>query len=231
MWIDFTLDNTSLSYRPEGENLALAVKISASFLQSLAEVGDRRSRIAAIERPDVREVDPDRDPLSDWPFGGDVHRGVRNLAMAAWPLEGRTRRPRPPVDLGWAGPVVSIFVTATFSSRANSLPPEIRVGRVVAGVGDASIEMMLPCGRSRRQLFWSGGAAVMGVNAIGGSPHGDFTDESGAQRTALRHPIGPSGIGVGVMPNMVGEVDDQLGPPLQVLQPVGVIVDRLGNSG
>jgi hypothetical protein len=127
--------------------------------------------------------------------------------------------------------VVSIFVTATFRSGTNSLPPEIRVGRVVASVGNASIEMLLPCGRSGRQLFWSGGAAVVGVNAIGGPPHCDFTNESGAQRTALRHPMGLSGVVVGVMPNMVGEVDDQLGPPSQVLPPVGVIVDRSGNSG
>jgi hypothetical protein len=42
---------------------------------------------------------------------------------------------------------------------------------------------------------------------------------------------GLSGVVVGVMPNMVGEVDDQLGPPSQVLPPVGVIVDRSGNSG
>ena len=61
--------------------------------------------------------------------------------------------------------MVSIFATATFRSGANSLPPEIQVGRVVAGVGDASIELVLPFGRSGRQLFWSGGAAVVGVGA------------------------------------------------------------------
>ena len=127
--------------------------------------------------------------------------------------------------------MVSIFVTATFKGGTKSLPSEIHVGRVVAGVGDASIEMLLPFGRSGRQLFWSGGAAVVGVDAIGGPPHGDFANESGAQRTVLRRPMGPSGVIVGVTPNMVGEVDDQLGPPGQVLPPVGVIVDRSGNSG
>ena len=127
--------------------------------------------------------------------------------------------------------MVSIFVTATFKGGTNSLPPEIQVGRVVASVGDVSIEMLLPFGRSGRKLFWSGGAAVVGVDAIRGPPHGDFTNESGAQRPALRHPMGPSGVVVGVMSNVVGEVGDQLGPPGQVLPPVGVIVDRLGNSG
>ena len=58
--------------------------------------------------------------------------------------------------------MVSIFVTATFKGGTKSLPSEIHVGRVVAGVGDAAVEMLLPFGRSGRQLFWSGGAAVMG---------------------------------------------------------------------
>jgi hypothetical protein len=80
-------------------------------------------------------------------------------------------------------------VTATFSGGTNSLPAEIQVGRVVVGLGDASIEMLLPFGRSGRQLFWSGGAAVVGVDAIGGPPHSDFTNESGAQGTDLRHPM------------------------------------------
>jgi hypothetical protein len=65
-------------------------------------------------------------------------------------------------------PAVSIFVTATFKGGTKSLPSEIHVGPVIAGVADASIEMLLPFGRSGRQLFWSGGAAVMGVDAIGG---------------------------------------------------------------
>lgn len=125
---------------------------------------------------------------------------------------------------------MSIFVTAIFKGGTNSLPPEIHVGRVAAGVGDASIKMLLPFCRSGRQLFRSGGAAVLGVDAIGGPPHGDFTNQSGAQRTALRHPMGLSAVVVGVMSNVVGEVGDQLGPPGQVVPPVGVIVDRLGNS-
>jgi len=38
--------------------------------------------------------------------------------------------------------MASIFVTATFKGGTKSLPSEIHVGRVVAGVGDASIEML-----------------------------------------------------------------------------------------
>jgi hypothetical protein len=110
-----------------------------------------------------------RPPTFAWPHG-DV------------PLEARARRPRPLVNLRWVLPAVSIFVAATFKGRTNSLPQEINVGRVVAGVGDAAIEMLLSFCRSGRQLFCSGGAAVMGIDAIGGPPHGDFTNESGAQR-------------------------------------------------
>ena len=133
--------------------------------------------------------------------------------MADVALDARARRPQPLVDLGWALPVVSIFVTATFKGGTNSLPPEIQVGRVVASVGDVSIEMLLPFGRSGRKLFLSGWAAVVGVDAIRGPPHGDFANESGAQRTALRRPMGLSAVVVGVMSNVVGEVGDQLRPP------------------
>jgi hypothetical protein len=158
-----------------------------------------------------------RPPTFAWPHG-DV------------PLEARARRPRPLVNLRWALPAVSIFVAATFKGGTNSLPQEIHVGRVVAGVGDASIEMLLPFGRSGRQLFCSGGAGIVGIDAIGGPPHGDFTNESGAQRTVLLAPMGLSAVVVGVMSNVVGEVADQLRPPAQILPPVRVIIDRLRNS-
>jgi hypothetical protein len=177
------------------------------------------SPVSLFPRPDVRKAVTAARP-----------RFVCNARMADVLLEAGARRPRLLVDLGWALPVVSIFVTATFKGGTKSLHPEIHVGRVVASVAEASIEMLLPFGRSGRQLFWSGGAAVMGVDAVGGPPDGDFTNESGAQRAALRHPIGLSAV-VGVMSNVVGEVGDELGPPGQVLPPVGVIVDRLGNSG
>jgi hypothetical protein len=51
---DFSLATPACLTGPKVKIFALAVKISASFPQSLAEVGDRKSRIAAIERPDVR---------------------------------------------------------------------------------------------------------------------------------------------------------------------------------
>jgi hypothetical protein len=67
---------------PDGENLALAVKISASFLRSPAEVTNRCDRAAG-----VREVDPGSMMLSDpIGLGGDLQRGVDSLVMAAWQM-------------------------------------------------------------------------------------------------------------------------------------------------
>ena len=107
-------------------------------------------------------------------------------AGAAWSADLSVRsskagRTRPLVVLGWPGPVVSIFVTTNVKGGTNSLGPEIGVGRVVASVGDPSLEMLLPFGRSDLQLFWSGRAAVVGIDAVGGPPHGDFTFEDRAR--------------------------------------------------
>jgi hypothetical protein len=60
-------------------------------------------------------------------------------------------------------PVVSILVTATFKGGTKSLPSEIHVGRVVAGVSDASVEVLLPFGRSGRQLQSEGAVGVLDV--------------------------------------------------------------------
>jgi hypothetical protein len=124
----------------------------------------------------------------------------------------------------------SIFVTANLESGTNFLCPEIRVGRVVASVGDSSLEMSLPFGRRDLQPLRSGRAAVVGIDAVGGPPHSDFTFEGGVQGTALCRPKGLSAVVTGVTSNVVGEVDDQLGSLEQVVPPVGVIVDRLGDA-
>jgi hypothetical protein len=189
----------------------------------------QKLRIAAIERPDVREVDPGSMMLSNR-LALAVTRSAGSIRlhgrMADVPLEARARRPRPLVDLGWALPVVSIFVTATFKGGTNSLPPEIQVGRVVAGVGDAAIEMLLPFGRSGRQLIGSGGAAVVGVDANGGPPYGDFADNGNVRTTARRSPrrwrAGP----VGVFSNLIGEVGDQRGALGEILAPNVMIMKR-----
>jgi hypothetical protein len=117
----------------------------------------------------------------------------QSSAGAAWSADLSVRsskagRIRPLVVRGWPGPVVSIFVTTNVESGTNFLGPEIGVGRVVASVGDPSLETSLPFGRRDLQLFWSGRAAVVGIDARGGPPHGDFTFEDRVQGTALRRP-------------------------------------------
>jgi hypothetical protein len=81
--------------------------------------------------------------------------------------------------------VLSSFVTANLESEINFLRPDIRVGRVVASVGDPSLEMPLPFGRRDLQLVRSGSAAVLRVDAVRGSPDGDFT-KKGCCRVAAR---------------------------------------------
>jgi hypothetical protein len=44
-------------------------------------------------------------------------------------------------------------------------------------VGDALLEALSPFYRGCLKLFWSGGSMVAGVDAVGGPPHGDFTDK------------------------------------------------------
>ena len=72
---------------------------------------------------------------------------------------------------------------------------------------------------------------VVGVDAVGGPPDGDVTDEGGAQRSARRCPCGLGGVVEGVVADVMGEVGDQLGSLGQVVTPVGVIADGLGDSG
>ena len=104
--------------------------------------------------------------------------------------------------------MASIFVTATFGCGTNAFPPDIEVGRVVASVGDASVETLLPFGRSGRQLYWSGCSWVAGVDAVGGPPHGDFTDDGRVQAAARRRPYRLSIVLAGVTANPIGEVGD-----------------------
>jgi hypothetical protein len=103
-------------------------------------------------------------------------------------LASKAGRTRPPIVGRWPGPVLSSFVTANLESETNFLRPDIRVGRVVASVGDPPLEMPLPFGRRDLQLVRSGSAAVLRVDAVRGSPGGDFTKKSGCRVAARRCP-------------------------------------------
>jgi hypothetical protein len=63
--------------------------------------------------------------------------------------------------------------------RANLAPSQIEARRVVAWVGDPSVEVLLPEGGGDLQLSWPGWSVVSGVDADRCPPHGDFTNESG----------------------------------------------------
>ena len=87
----------------------------------------------------------------------------------------------------------------------------IQTGRVGAGLGDALVEALSPFDRRSLKLCWSGGSMVVGVDAVGGPPHRDVTDEGGAQRSARRRPCRLGGVVEGVVADVMGEVGDQLG--------------------
>jgi hypothetical protein len=105
---------------------------------------------------------------------------------------------------------VSIFVTANLQSGSNFQRPEIGVGRVVASVGDPSIEMSLPFGRRYLQLVRSGSAAVLRVDAVGGSPDSDFTKEGGGRTAARRGPHRLFAAMAGAVSDLIREVDYEL---------------------
>jgi hypothetical protein len=57
--------------------------------------------------------------------------------------------------------------------------------KAVATYGDASVEVLLPKGGRGLPLCCSGWSAVLGVDADGGTPDGDFTKKGGG-RVAVR---------------------------------------------
>ena len=130
------------------------------------------------------------------------------------------------------GPVVLMVVLATLQGSGCSLPPRgIQTGRVGAGLGDALVEALSPFDRRGLKLCGSGGSMVVGVDAVGGPPHRDFTDEGGAQRSARRCPCGLGAVVEGVVSDVMGEVGDQLGSLGEVVTPVGVILMAWGIPG
>jgi hypothetical protein len=125
-------------------------------------------------------------------------------------LASKAGRTRPPVAGGWPGPVLSSFVTANLESGTNFLRPDIRGGLVVASVGDPSLEMSLPFGRRDLQLVGSGSAAVLRVDAVRGSPDGDFTKEGGYRVAARWRPYGLFAAMAGAVSDLIREAGHEL---------------------
>jgi hypothetical protein len=76
---------------------------------------------------------------------------------------------------------------------------------VVAAAGETSVEVVLPEGRSCGQLCCSGWSWVAGVDAVGGPPHGDFTDDGEVRAAARRRPDRLGFVLAGVTSDLVGE--------------------------
>jgi hypothetical protein len=95
---------------------------------------------------------------------------------------------------------------------------------------DVSVEALFPQGRERFELGSSGWSEVVGIDAVGGPPHGDFANECGA-RVAYRW--GPDWRAVtlaGVILDLVGEVGGKLGSLCQVGTPDGMGMERFWNA-
>ena len=97
--------------------------------------------------------------------------------------------------------------------------------------GDTAIEVVLPERGSCLQLCCSGWSSVAGVDAVGGPPHGDFTDDGEVGAAARRRPHRLGFVFAGVISDPIGDVGHDLGSLRQVLTPNGMIMERLRNPG
>jgi hypothetical protein len=101
-----------------------------------------------------------------------------------------------------------------------------RIGWLGGGTRDIPVEALLPERRERFELASSGWSRVLGIDAVGGPPHCDFTNEGGARVASLRCPDRLGVILAGVVLDLVGEVGDQLGSLSQVVAPDGMGMQR-----
>ena len=153
------------------------------FLLSKAEVTKR-----CLPGRMSREVDPSGScRRTGWPA---VTCSAASIRLCRWqtPLASRAGRTRPLVDLGWARPV-RVDLRDGQLQRWNQLPasgnpswPGRRWRGRYFGRG------VVARGPKRSAAVRSGWSAVLGVDAVGGPPHGDFTDEGGARVAARRRP-------------------------------------------
>jgi hypothetical protein len=62
------------------------------------------------------------------------------------------------------------------------------------------------------------------VDAVGGPPHGDYTDDGEVRAAARRRPIRQRVVLTGLISNVIGKVDHQPGLLGQILTPNGMIM-------
>jgi hypothetical protein len=97
--------------------------------------------------------------------------------------------------------------------------PDIKTSEGVVGPGDSSVEVLLPIGGSSLQLSCSGWSSVVRVDAEGGPPHRDFSNEGGCRVTVRRRPYRLFAVLAGAISDLNCEADDELRPLGQVLAP------------
>jgi hypothetical protein len=84
------------------------------------------------------------------------------------------------------GQALSIFWPAISRGSSTVVRSDLMPADVVAG--DTSVEVVLPESRGYLQLCWSGWLWVVGVDAVGGPPHRDFTNDGEVRTAARRRP-------------------------------------------
>lgn len=97
----------------------------------------------------------------------------------------------------------------------------------VAAQGNGSVEVPLPKGGGQGlQLSGSGWSAVFGVDADGGTPDGDFTEQGDARVAARRRPHPLFLAMAGAVSDLICEANNKLRPLRQVLTPNVMIMKR-----
>lgn len=92
------------------------------------------------------------------------------------------------------------------------------------------VESLFPLGGGGIEVAaCSGWSRIVGIDAVGGSPYGDFANEGGGMTSGCS----PGGRAVrlaGVISNVVGEVGDKLGSLCQVASPDGIGLEGWRNA-
>jgi hypothetical protein len=73
---------------------------------------------------------------------------------------------------------------------------------------DMPVEALFPQGRERFELASSGWARILGIDAVGGAPHCEFAEESGARVSSRWYPDWLGVTLAGVVLDLAGEVCD-----------------------
>jgi hypothetical protein len=93
------------------------------------------------------------------------------------------------------------------------------------------VEALFPQDRGCLELGFSGWSRVLGIDAVGGPPHFDLTNEGAARVTSRRCPDRLGVTLANVILDLVGEVGDQLGSLCKVGSPDGMAVERSWYAG